>query len=221
MMFTDRRQAGRMLGKELERFRALDPVVLGLPRGGVPVAAEVARALQAPLDVIVVRKLGVPQHPEFAMGAIGEGDVCYVDWDVVSELGLSGRELALTVEREKAELARRVRRVRAGQPQLELTGRTVILVDDGIATGSTVTAAIRVARDLGAVRVVVATPVAPEDTVRSLRRIADEVVVIESPQPFYAVGQAYLAFGQTGDDEVQQILTAHAYVQGDELQRTA
>lgn len=220
-MFTDRRQAGRMLGKELERFRALDPVVLGLPRGGVPVAAEVARALQAPLDVIVVRKLGVPQHPEFAMGAIGEGDVCYVDWDVVSELGLSGRELALTVEREKAELARRVRRVRAGQPQLELTGRTVILVDDGIATGSTVTAAIRVARDLGAVRVVVATPVAPEDTVRSLRRIADEVVVIESPQPFYAVGQAYLAFGQTGDDEVQQILTAHAYVQGDELQRTA
>jgi putative phosphoribosyl transferase len=97
----------------------------------------------------------------------------------------------------------------------------VILVDDGIATGSTVTAAVRVARDLGAGRVVVATPVAPEDTVRSLRRIADEVVVIESPQPFYAVGQAYLAFGQTGDDEVQQILTAHAYVQGDELQRTA
>jgi predicted phosphoribosyltransferase len=221
MMFTDRRQAGRMLGKELERFRALDPVVLGLPRGGVPVAAEVARALNAPLDVIVVRKLGVPHHPEFAMGAIGEGDVCYIDWDVVSELGLSGRELALTVRRERAELASRVRRVRAGRPQLDLTGRTVILVDDGIATGSTVTAAIRVARALGAGRVVVATPVAPEDTVRSLRRIADEVVVLESPQPFYAVGEAYLAFGQTGDNEVQQILTAHADVQGDEFQRTA
>jgi putative phosphoribosyl transferase len=221
MMFTDRRQAGRMLGKELERFRSLDPVVLGLPRGGVPVAAEVARALQAPLDVIVVRKLGVPLHPEFAMGAIGEGDVCYIDWDVVSKLGLSGRELALTVRRERAELASRVRRVRAGRPQLDLTGRTVILVDDGIATGSTVTAAIRVARDLGAGRVVVATPVAPDDTIRSLRRIADEVVVLESPQPFYAVGEAYLAFGQTSDNEVQQILTAHADVQGDVLERTA
>jgi predicted phosphoribosyltransferase len=221
MTFTDRRQAGRMLGKELGRFRSLHPVVLGLPRGGVPVAAEVARALNAPLDVIVVRKLGVPHHPEFAMGAIGEGDVCYIDWDVVSELGLSGRELALTVRRESAELARRVRRMRAGRPQLDLTGRTVILVDDGIATGSTVTAAIRVARDLGAGRVVVATPVAPDDTVRSLRRIADEVVTLESPQPFYAVGEAYLAFGQTGDDEVQQILTAHADVQGDGLQRTA
>jgi putative phosphoribosyl transferase len=221
MMFTDRRQAGRMLGKELERFRSLDPVVLGLPRGGVPVAAEVARALQAPLDVIVVRKLGVPQHPEFAMGAIGEGDVCYIDWDVVSQVGLSGRELALSVRRERAELASRVRRVRAGRPQLDLTGRTVILVDDGIATGSTVTAAIRVARDLGAGRVVVATPVAPDDTIRSLRRIADEVVVLESPQPFYAVGEAYLAFGQTSDDEVQQILTAHADVQGDGFRRTA
>jgi putative phosphoribosyl transferase len=221
MMFTDRRQAGRMLGKELERFRSLDPVVLGLPRGGVPVAAEVARALEAPLDVIIVRKLGVPHHPEFAMGAIGEGDVCCIDWDVVSKLGLSGRELALTVRRERAELASRVRRVRAGRPQLDLTGRTVILVDDGIATGSTVTAAIRVARDLGAGRVVVATPVAPDDTVRSLRRIADEVVTLESPQPFYAVGEAYLAFGQTGDDEVQQILTAHADVQGDGFQRTA
>jgi putative phosphoribosyl transferase len=221
MMFTDRRQAGRMLGKELERFRSLDPVVLGLPRGGVPVAAEVARALQAPLDVIVVRKLGVPQHPEFAMGAIGEGDVCYIDWDVVSQVGLSGRELALSVRRERAELASRVRRVRAGRPQLDLTGRTVILVDDGIATGSTVTAAIRVARDLGAGRVVVATPVAPDDTIRSLRRIADEVVVLESPQPFYAVGEAYLAFGQTSDNDVQQILKAHADVQGDVLERTA
>jgi putative phosphoribosyl transferase len=220
MMFTDRRQAGRMLGKELERFRSLDPVVLGLPRGGVPVAAEVARALQAPLDVIVVRKLGVPQHPEFAMGAIGEGDVCYIDWDVVSQVGLSGRELALSVRRERAELASRVRRVRAGRPQLDLTGRTVILVDDGIATGSTVTAAIRVARDLGAGRIVVATPVAPDDTIRSLLRIADEVVVLESPQPFYAVGEAYLAFGQTSDNEVQQILTA-ADVQGDGFQRTA
>jgi putative phosphoribosyl transferase len=184
------------------------------------VAAEVARALQAPLDVIVVRKLGVPQHPEFAMGAIGEGDVCYIDWDVVSQVGLSGRELALSVRRERAELASRVRRVRAGRPQLDLTGRTVILVDDGIATGSTVTAAIRVARDLGAGRVVVATPVAPDDTIRSLRRIADEVVVLESPQPFYAVGEAYLAFGQTSDNEVQQILTA-ADVQGDGFQRTA
>jgi putative phosphoribosyl transferase len=221
MMFTDRRQAGRMLGKELERFRSLDPVVLGLPRGGVPVAAEVARALQAPLDVIVVRKLGVPQHPEFAMGAIGEGDVCYIDWDVVSQVGLSGRELALSVRRERAELASRVRRVRAGRPQLDLTGRTVILVDDGIATGSTVTAAIRVARDLGAGRIVVATPVAPDDTIRSLLRIADEVVVLESPQPFYAVGEAYLAFGQTSDNDVQQILKAHADVQGDVLERTA
>ena len=205
-MFTDRTQAGQRLAQRLISYEAMRPVVLGLPRGGVPVAAEVAKALDAPLDIIVVRKLGLPGHSEYAMGAIGEGDVRYVDWHVVSEFRVSAAQLSRVVERELAELERRSERYRANRARIDVAGRTVIIVDDGIATGSTVLAAVRVARALGAQSVVVATPVAPADTVARLRRVADEVVVLETPSPFYAVGQAYVDFGQIGDDEVAQIM---------------
>ena len=220
-MFTDRIQAGRELAKELHRLQPLDPLVLGLPRGGVPVAAEVARALHAPLDVVVVRKLGVPGHPEYAMGALGEGDVRFVDWEAVSRLGVTARQLSAVVERERAELERRARRLRAGRPGQDVSGRTVIIVDDGIATGSTVAAAIRVVRDLGADRVIVAAPVAPAEAIRKLRQVADDVVVLESPEPFYAVGQVYDDFGPTTDDEVTSILDAHALARRMGLQRPA
>jgi predicted phosphoribosyltransferase len=212
-MFTDRVHAGRLLAGELRRLEPLDPIVLGLPRGGVPVAAEVARMLHAPLDVVVVRKLGVPGHSEFAMGALGEDDVRFVDWEVVSRLGITATQLSAVVDREQLELERRAREFRAGRPRLDLGGRTVIIVDDGVATGSTVVAAIRVCRDLGAGRVIVATPVAPVEAIRWLGQVADEVVVLESPEPFYAVGQAYVDFGQTTDSEVISILDAHATCQ--------
>jgi putative phosphoribosyl transferase len=187
-------------------LKSSKPVVLGLPRGGVPVAEEVARALEAPLDVIIVRKLGLPGHPEYAIGGIGEGDIVNVDWQVVSETGVTAPQLARVVERERAELRRRVAIYRDGRDLIDIEGRLVIIVDDGIATGSTVIAAVKVARDLGARSVVVATPVAPTDTVGRLRRVANEVVVLETPTPFYAVGQAYADFSQTRDSEVRRAL---------------
>lgn len=201
-MFVNRNEAGRLLGDRLRDVEADNPVILGLPSGGVPVAAEVARVLNAPLDVIVVRKLGVPLHPEYAMGAIGEGDVRFVDWQVVSELDVSATQLERVIAQERIELRRRAQRYRAEQGPLDIEGRAVIIVDDGIATGSTVTAAIRVARDLGAARIIVATPVAPHDTVRLLHRIADEVIVLETPRLFSTVGEAYADFAQVGDEEV-------------------
>jgi predicted phosphoribosyltransferase len=205
-MFTDRAQAGRLLAKSLLCFEGSHPVVLGLPRGGVPVAAQVASELHAPLDIIVVRKLGLPGHPEYAMGAIGEADVRYVDWEVVSAFRVSASQLARVVEDEQEELRRRAIMYRADRSRVDLQGRTVLIVDDGIATGSTALAAVRVARALGAQTVVVATPVAPTDTVARLRRVADEVVVLETPLPFYAVGQAYLEFDETSDGEVRRLL---------------
>jgi predicted phosphoribosyltransferase len=209
-MFRDRIDAGRSLGAALMRYRKSNPVVLGLPRGGVPVAAEVAHALSAPLDIVVVRKLGLPGHAEYAMGAVGEGDVRFIDWTVVLEAGVSARQVARAIEHEQAELMRRTARFRALRSRIDLTGRTVIVVDDGVATGSTVSAAIRVVRDLGARQVVVATPLAPEDTVHRLRRVADHVVVLDSPAPFYAVGQGYDDFRPTTDDEVAAILVREA-----------
>lgn len=205
-MFQDRRRAGLLLAEAVSEMRDLDPVVLGLPRGGVPVAACVAETLDAPLDVIVVRKLGVPYHREYAMGAVGERGVRHIDWRVVSTAGISASQLAHAIEREQAEIESRALRFRGDAPPLDVTGRTVIIVDDGIATGSTVTAAIRVVRDMGAERVIVAVPAAPADTVARLRRLADEVVVLETPEPFYAVGQAYVDFSQVDDREVVEIL---------------
>jgi putative phosphoribosyl transferase len=207
-VFRDRTDAGARLAHELERFRVDDPVVLGLPRGGVPVAFEIACALDAPLDVVVVRKLGLPSQPELAMGAVGEGGTTVVNDRVVHYARVSPDALAAVANRERAEVERRARQFRGDRPALPLTGRTVIVVDDGIATGSTAHAALRVVRAQGAARVVLAVPVAPPETVAELRAVADEVVCLESPRPpsFFAVGQWYANFTQVTDDEVNALL---------------
>ncbi|WP_249776751.1 phosphoribosyltransferase family protein [Leifsonia sp. C5G2] len=209
-MYADRIEAGRELADSLQFLAVHDPVVLGLPRGGVPVADEVAKALHAPLDVIVVRKLGVPYQPELAMGAIGEGGVRVVDDDVVRMAGLTDADLAEVEHRERAELERRVRPFRGDRERVSLAGRTVIIVDDGIATGSTARAACRVARALGASRVVVAAPVGPAEAASRLIPDADDVVCLEEPVPYFAVGQAYRDFTQTTDDEVASVLARAA-----------
>lgn len=205
-MFTDRVEAGRRLAPHLEHLKGEDLIVLGLPRGGVPVALEVAEALGAPLDVIVVRKLGVPYQPELAMGAIGEGGVRVINEEVVSMAGVTPEQLTEVETRERAELERRARLFRGGRPGVPLTGRTAVIVDDGIATGSTARAAAQVARALGAARVVVATPVAPTDVKGRLEADADEVIVAETPELFFAIGQFYLDFTQTSDQEVARCL---------------
>jgi putative phosphoribosyl transferase len=204
--FTDRGDAGRRLAALLGHLRAPDVVVVGLPRGGVPVAVEVARALDAPLDVIVVRKLGVPFQPELAMGAIGEGGVRVVDERVMLEAGVTPEDFAVVEGRERAELERRVWRFRRGRRPVPLAGRTVVVVDDGIATGSTARAACQVARAQGAAQVVLAVPVAPPRTLASLRRDADEVVCVESPAWFLAIGDCYEDFTQVSDEEVIGLL---------------
>ena len=210
LTFEDRADAGRRLAEGLASLRGEDVVVLGLPRGGVPVAAEVARALQAPLDVIVVRKVGVPWQPELAMGAVGEDGVRVVNEDVVRTAGVSQARWERVEAAERHELERRVRRFRGDRAREPLTGRTVIVVDDGIATGSTAQAACRVARASGAARVVLAVPVAPAGSIDAMRRAADEVVVLETPAHFHAVGQWYTDFSQTTDDEVVALLHASA-----------
>jgi putative phosphoribosyl transferase len=202
MSFLDRNDAGRRLAAELEPLRAEHPVILGLPRGGVPVAYEVAAALDAPLDVIIVRKLGVPFQPELGMGAIGEGGVRILNEQVVHRAGVTADELGAVEGRERAELDGRAARFRGGRPRLALTGRTVVIVDDGIATGSTARAACRVARAQGARRVVLAVPVAPPHAIAELRQDADDVVCLELPWDFYAIGQFYADFSQTSDEEV-------------------
>lgn len=206
-MFSDRVEAGRRLAQRLRHLRGRDDVViLGLPRGGVPVAYEVATALGVRLDVIVVRKLGVPYQPELAMGAIGEGGVRILDARTLAMAGVSDTELEAVERRERAELERRAEVFRRGRERIPLEGRVAVIVDDGIATGSTVRAAAEVARALGALRVVVAAPVAPWDVEERLGDDADEVVLEQTPHPFYAIGQFYLDFTQTTDDEVTELL---------------
>jgi putative phosphoribosyl transferase len=194
------------LADRLEHFRGEDVVVLGLPRGGVPVAFEVARALGAPLDVIVVRKLGLPFQPELAMGAIGEGGVRIVDRALVRLARVSDEELAAVEASERAELDRRARRFRGHRAPAPLAGRTVIVVDDGVATGSTARAACQVARARGAARVVLAVPVAPPDSITELSAVADEVVCLETHALFLAIGRFYADFSQTPDEEVLDLL---------------
>lgn len=210
MRFTDRGTAGRQLAEAVERLRPDRPVVLGLPRGGVPVAHEVAAALDAPLDVLVVRKLGVPSRPELGFGAIGEDGVRIVNDAVVRAAGV-GEDARARVERaERGVLEDRLRRYRRDRPGVPLRGRTAVLVDDGIATGSTALAACRVARAHGAARVVVAVPVAPPEALELLRREADGVVCLSSPERFGSVGQWYDDFAQTPDEEVAELLARHA-----------
>ena len=207
MLFVDRVDAGRQLAVLVKAsIDAADVVVLGLPRGGVPVAFEVAVALAAPLDVIVVRKLGVPWQPELAMGAIGEDGVRVVNDRVVEAAGVSEADLERVEAREGDVVTRRAARFRGARPRVPLTGRTALVVDDGIATGSTVRAACQVARAHGARRVVVATPVAPPETVIDLRAAADAVIALHTPARFRAIGEFYGDFTQTTDAEVERLL---------------
>ena len=206
MSFLDRSDAGKRLANRMLHLRGEDVVVLALPRGGVPVAAEVARALGAPLDVIVVRKLGVPVQPELGMGAIGEGDVRIINPEVVAITHVTDAEIATVERRERAELDRRARRFRGDRPRTPLAGRTAVIIDDGIATGSTARAACQVARAQGAARVVLAVPVAPPSACATLAADADEVVCLETPGHFLAIGEWYQDFSQTSDREVVSLL---------------
>jgi predicted phosphoribosyltransferase len=207
--FRGRRDAGRVLATLLQHYRGRDDViVLALPRGGVPVGYEVARALGAPLDVFLVRKLGVPGHEEFAMGAIASGGAVVIDDDVVRALGIPPPVIERVAEQEARELARRERAYRGDRPMPDIAGKTVILVDDGLATGSSMRAAIQALRRRGPARIVVAVPAAPESTCRELEAEVDEVVCATTPSPFFAVGQAYWDFSQTTDDEVRELLRA-------------
>ncbi|MFG2982151.1 alpha/beta family hydrolase [Streptomyces sp. NPDC048258] len=210
MFFADRADAGRRLAEVLRHLAREGPVVLGLPRGGVPVAFQVARALGAPLDVIVVRKLGVPYHRELGFGAIGEGGVRVISEDIVARSRVRREDLAAVERAEEAELARQAGRFRAGRTRVPLDGRTAVVVDDGIATGATAAAACQVVRALGAARVVMAVPVAPPDAVAWLRTVADEVVCLSTPRGFSAVGQWYQDFSQTPDEEVVSLLAQAA-----------
>lgn len=204
--FRDRVDAGRRLADALKDYSGRDDVVvLGLPRGGVPVAAEVAAALAAPLDVFGVRKLGVPGHDELAMGAIATGGVRVRNEEVVEAAGISDAVMDSVARRELAELERRERAYRSGPP-LALEGKTVIVVDDGLATGSSMRAAVAAVRSLNPSAIIVAVPTAPISSRAELDLIADEVVCLESPEPFYAVGLSYEDFAATTDDEVKRRL---------------
>jgi len=209
-MFADRPDAGTRLASALERYRGGNAVVLALPRGGVPVAAQIARALALPLDLLIVRKIGVPGQPELAMGAVVDAPdpVVVRNEDVIRFAHVSEQEFDRVLAREKAEIARRRERYLRGRPHAEIAGRTAILVDDGIATGASVRAAIAGLRQLRPVRVVLAVPVAPPETVQSLTGAVDELVVIEQPPHFSGVGAHYRDFSQTEDEEVVAILDA-------------
>lgn len=206
-IYADRAEAGRALAKALAQLRAApDTIVLGLPRGGVPVAFEVAGALGLPFDVLVVRKLGLPWQPELAMGAIASGGALVVNDEVTRDLGGNAAAFEAVRAREQVELERRERDYRGARPPLETTGRTVILVDDGLATGATMEAAVRALRLLGAGRVVVAVPVASVQARQRIEALADEVICLSTPGVFNAVGQWYADFGQTGDAQVRDLL---------------
>ncbi len=205
-MFADRADAGRRLARRLADIAKTNLVVLGLPRGGVPVAYEVARALGAPLDVIVVRKLGVPYQPELAMGAIGEGGIKVSNDEVIRRGGITMQEVAAVEQRERADLVQQGQRFRAGRPNIEVAGRTAVIVDDGIATGSTAAAACQVARKMGAARVVLAVPVGAPESLRSLEVVSDEVICLYAPEYFMAVGTFYNNFRHISDTEVADLL---------------
>lgn len=206
-MFADRAEAGRALADRLSRFADGEVVVLALPRGGVPVAAEVARALRAPMDVIGVRKLGAPRQPELAMGAIAEGGVREVDDRTVQVLRVDDAAIDEVAARERQELQRRLREYRGDRGFPDLHGRTAIVVDDGLATGSTARVACRAVRRHDPEQLILAVPVASSQGIAALRDEADELVCVEAPPEFVAVGRWYRDFGQVTDDEVMQLLT--------------
>lgn len=205
-MFADRRAAGRDLAQALLRYAGTRPVVLGLPRGGVPVAAEVARVLDGTLDVWVARKLGVPIQPELGMGAIAEGPAVFLDRSTVALVGITRAQLLEVARREMNEIRRRVERFRGGRTPPDLRDRTVILVDDGIATGGTMKAAVRAVKKRRPARLIVAIPVAAPDIVAEFRAMVDDVVCLHQPAALFAIGLWYEDFRQVRDDEVVRIL---------------
>jgi predicted phosphoribosyltransferase len=212
--FRDRRDAGDQLAEQLVRLEGARPVVLALPRGGVPVAARVAERLRAPLDLLVVRKLGLPSQPELAMGAIGEDGARVLERSVIEAAGITEQQLADVEATERVELERRADRYRDGRAAHSIAGRVVVIVDDGIATGSSIRAAIAIARHRGAAHVVVAVPVAAARTARELASLVDELVCIETPEEFAAVGQFYGDFSQTSDEEVASLVAIGSAQEG-------
>lgn len=207
-MFQNRQEAGRLLAQRLQTYKSEDPVVLALPRGGVPVGYEIAAALGAPLDVVIARKLGAPFMPELAIGAIVGGDepVKVLNEDIISAYGVSDEDIEAQVNQERNEIKRREDMYRAGRDPVPLEGTTAILVDDGIATGASVRAAIRGVRRRSPDRLILAVPVAPPSTVRSLRPEVDELICLDTPEPFEAVGSHYADFYQVPDEEVIALL---------------
>lgn len=209
MIFRDRTDAGRRLAALLGAYaQRRDTLVLGLPRGGVPVAYEVARALGAPLDIIIVRKLGVPAEPELAMGAIASGGVRVLNNAVIASMGVSPEAVEAVTARERRELERRERVYRGGRPAPEIAGRTLILVDDGIATGATIRAAVMALRQLHPARIVIATPVAAPSTCAELRPLVDDLICAQSPEDLYGIGFWYERFPQLSDNELRAYLAA-------------
>lgn len=206
--FPDRATAGARLAERLESYKGKDVLVLGVPRGGVPIAYEVATALDAELDVIVARKLGAPYQPELAIGAITADGTCHLDRDIVTQLQVGNDYIERATRQERAEARRREERFRVGRPEPRIAGRTVIVVDDGLATGATMFAAVDAIRRQGPARLVVAVPVGSEQACTELGDLADEVVCLARPKPFYAVGLYYERFDQTPDEEVVRLLEA-------------
>jgi putative phosphoribosyl transferase len=207
MIFPNRTEAGRGLAMRLHHYaNRKDVTVLGIPRGGVPVAFEVARALKAPLDILVLRKLGVPGHEELGFGAIASGGIRALNPEIVEALRLSPLDIETVTNREVKELKRRERAYRGDRPALDVRGRTVILVDDGIATGSGMRAAVNALRQMNPARIVIAVPVAPASTCDHLRQEVDDLVCLATPEPFYGVGQFYFNFSQVSDQEVNELL---------------
>ena len=207
LRYANRTEAGRRLAAQLQQYAGrADVIVLALPRGGVPVAFEVAQALRAPLDVFIVRKLGLPAHPELAIGAIASGGVRVVDQAALERFGVTEEELAAVAANEERELDRREREYRAGTHAPEVAGKTVILIDDGLATGATMAAAAAALKAQEPARLVVAVPVAAAETCAALRPMVDEIVCVATPEPFLAVGLWYEDFSQTTDEEVHVLL---------------
>jgi putative phosphoribosyl transferase len=213
--FANRMEAGRLLAEKLGEYAGRDDViVLGLPRGGVPVASEIAKRLRAPLDVFIVRKLGVPGFEELAAGAIASGGVRVLNEDVMRTIPRADETIELVSERERAELQRREELYRRGRGALRVRDRTIILVDDGLATGATMRAAVKALRHSGAGKIVVAVPVGPHDTCAEIKALADETICLSTPEFFQAVGQYYEDFAQISDDDVRELLARTAENQG-------